>query len=157
MTNVEIWKTCVENANYEVSGFGRVRNASTGRILKQNISSSGYPFVHLGRKRKNMKVHILVASAFIGEKMPGFDVDHIDHDRTNANLNNLRYLSIKENRGKAGRMKRKPILQIENGIVVKRFESATAAAKEMKCVPSAIMAAANGKVKTSCGYCWRYV
>ena len=49
--------------------------------------------------RKYYYVHSLVALAFLGEKPHRHDVDHIDKDRKNNNLTNLRYLSYKQNRG----------------------------------------------------------
>ena len=41
-TNREIWKTISEYAEYEVSNFGRVRNATTDRILNGAINAGGY-------------------------------------------------------------------------------------------------------------------
>ena len=53
--------------DYSVSNFGNVRNDRTNRILKLGIDDSGYYKVILYKngKTKNMRVHKLVANAFI--------------------------------------------------------------------------------------------
>lgn len=88
-------------AFYEVSNLGRVRSIGTGqgrrtgKILRQWRSGHGYMLIDLqaGLKRNSKLVHCLVAEAFIGPRPEKQDVDHIDGDRTNATLINLRYLT----------------------------------------------------------------
>lgn len=77
--NQEIFMA-TENINYEISIFGRVRNAKTGKILKPSPMGSGYPDVSLSLdgKKTNHKIHQLVAKAFI-ENPHGYpSVDHIE-------------------------------------------------------------------------------
>ena len=50
-TNSEIWKSVDGYKNYEVSWFGRVRNAKTVRMLKPGTSTGGYLMVGLSKKR----------------------------------------------------------------------------------------------------------
>jgi DNA invertase Pin-like site-specific DNA recombinase len=86
---------------YEVSNLGRIRSVGTGqgrrtgKILRQWRSGHGYMLVDLqiDSKRKSRLVHCLVAESFIGPKPEKNDVDHIDGDRTNNMLLNLRYLT----------------------------------------------------------------
>lgn len=47
--------------------------------------------------RKGCFIHRLVAEAFIPKPLGATDVDHIDGDRTNNNLTNLRWVTHKEN------------------------------------------------------------
>ena len=99
----EIWKSldgiveCGEN--YSVSTLGNVRNDKSGRILKHMIVPNGYHHVSVykNRKQKQCVVHRLVAIAFIpnDENLP--IIDHIDHDKTNNTLENLRWCTQKEN------------------------------------------------------------
>ena len=57
-TNSEIWKSIDCCRNYEVSWFGRVRNAKTGRIVKPILGSNGYLIVNLC-KNGTSKVHTI--------------------------------------------------------------------------------------------------
>ncbi len=68
---------------YEVSNLGRVRNAWTGRILKQ---SGPRPKVCLaGYIGKTCEVCKLVGNAFLGEGR----IFHKDHDQKNNAVDNL--------------------------------------------------------------------
>lgn len=57
--------------------------------------SKGYKCVRLNRK--TFQVHQLVAKAFIGECPEGKQVDHIDRNRLNNDVSNLRYVTPSEN------------------------------------------------------------
>jgi hypothetical protein len=104
---VKRWKKIYGWPNYSVSTLGEVRNDNTGRILKHQKSKRGgyYPFVNLYKngKRKNMLVHFLVATAFLGKRPVGYHIDHDDSDVSNPALSNLKYLTIKENMAKRRR------------------------------------------------------
>jgi hypothetical protein len=104
----EVWKDIEGYENvYQVSNLGRVKSlerwviSNRGkrlvkeRILKANITPNGYVVVALGIK--NVKnVHRLVLETFypIDKKM---DVMHLDNDKTNNNLDNLKWGTRKEN------------------------------------------------------------
>ena len=89
----------IKDYDYEVSNFGNVRNINTGRILKQNRDGSGYYCVDLRKKnvRTIKKIHRLVAEAFIPNPNNKKCVDHINNDRHNNNIENLRWVSYSEN------------------------------------------------------------
>ena len=91
----EIWKIVVKD--YEVSNFGNIRRG--GCEIKGSIMNSGYRYFQLQEngKRKNYLIHQLVAYNFIGERPDKFDIDHIDRNKLNNNVSNLRYISHKEN------------------------------------------------------------
>lgn len=100
---------------YEVSDCGRVRSLNfnhTGRtqVLKAIVSGSGYLSVtlyNIGTK-KNTKVHKIVLTSFVGPRPPGLVADHIDANRTNNRVNNLRWISQSENvmRGRSPELSR---------------------------------------------------
>lgn len=48
-------------------------------------------------KRRTMKVHRLVYAAFHGDIPKGQHIDHIDHDKTNNSIGNLRLRDASEN------------------------------------------------------------
>ncbi len=82
--------------NYSVSNFGNVMNNVSGKILKASLDRYGYKIVGLNGKK--WKVHRLVAETFIpNPDNKKNNVDHKDTDRTNNNVNNLRFVSHQEN------------------------------------------------------------
>lgn len=92
--------------NYEVSSLGRVRSLHTRRnrgaadgILAEYANNSNYRLVMLSKDRvhKNVTVHSLVAEAFIRERGPGDEVNHIDGNKTNNKLENLEWVGKSEN------------------------------------------------------------
>ena len=95
----EIFKSIDGFDNYEVSTMGRVKNIVTDRILKQCINPHGYLQVYLyvnGKKTKYI-AHRLVSIVFIPNPDNKPNVDHIDGNRTNNNLENLRWATFSEN------------------------------------------------------------
>jgi len=93
----EIWKIAVEYEKYEISNFGNLRNGE--KIIKGCINGSGYRFFHLKRnnKNKNYRFHCLVAKAFIGERPEGLVIDHINRNKLDNRVENLRYITQKQN------------------------------------------------------------
>jgi hypothetical protein len=100
----ETFKNCIENYNYEVSNLGNVRRKlNTGEYKYINCSilksGGGYKYFQVVRdkKRINYLIHHLVAKVFIGDRPDGLVIDHIDRNSLNNNINNLRYVTQKEN------------------------------------------------------------
>jgi len=92
----EFYMILINYPNYEVSTYGNVRNRTTSRILKQSNDGHGYMVVCIdgqGIKR----VHKLVAFAFLNNYKNKKCVDHIDRNKLNNNILNLRYATHSEN------------------------------------------------------------
>ena len=80
--------------NVEVSNLGNVKK--NGKLVPQWTNKWGYKLVTLARKgKKHHQVHRLVAKTFIGDS--SLQVNHIDFDKGNNRIDNLEYLSSKEN------------------------------------------------------------
>ena len=96
---IEMWRKIQGCPNYSVSTFGRVRNDNTNKILKNPNTTTGYKKVKLrnNNKEKNVKIHRLVAHAFISNPYNKPCVDHIDNSKGNNRIDNLRWATISEN------------------------------------------------------------
>lgn len=105
MFSKENWKSVVGYEQfYEVSSYGRIKTLRGNRIMKPNLLRSGYYQIGLRdakRKTKMHMVHRLVLGAFVG--LSDLDCDHIDGNRINNNLENLEYVTPRENLIRAGR------------------------------------------------------
>ena len=91
----EIWKPIEGYENkYEVSNFGNVKRIKSGRILKPNAVSEGYLRVCLCDGRwKHKLCHRLVGKAFIENPNNYPQIDHIDADKINNRVENLRWVT----------------------------------------------------------------
>lgn len=98
----EIWKPIKGFPNYEVSSIGRVKGlnyANTGlpNILKPK--KQPYPTVSLRLNNKNnyIRIHRLVATAFLPNPENKPCVDHINGNPQDNKVSNLRWVTHKEN------------------------------------------------------------
>ena len=93
----EQWRRIESHPKYEVSSCGRVRRRD--RILIATLRGSTrakYYELHLGRG-KTYRIHRLVAEAFLPNPDGKPFVDHIDRDKLNNNVSNLRWVTKSEN------------------------------------------------------------
>lgn len=161
---------------YEVSNRGRVRNRH-GKILKQgNKQHTDYKRVHLARNNSArwFLVHRLVAVAFIPQEEGRDIVNHLDHDKSNNDVDNLEWTTVKDNCAYAaeqGRYKtphsnllkgrgllKTPVIATDKDGVEYRFESVTQGARILN-VPRSHVGSCCRNVygrKTAGGYSWRY-
>ena len=99
----EIWENIKGyNGDYLASTKGRIKSLKglSERILKQSLKMNGYLSVDLSdpvNGTKTKTVHGLVCEAFLGERPSGYQVDHVDGNKQNNFLTNLRYVTISVN------------------------------------------------------------
>ena len=111
---VEVWKDIDGYEGwYQVSNLGRVKRikkihcnhgktniVNREHILTPTTDKKGYSVVVLsnnGKDRKHMKVHRLVACAFIENKERKPQVDHINRIKSDNRVDNLRWVTNSEN------------------------------------------------------------
>lgn len=113
---MEVWKAVKDYEGlYEVSNLGRVRSVSRiirwgrgkgydklieSKILSPSINNSGYKIIPLSKpKHKTIcrTIHRLVAEAFIPNPNNLTDVNHKDEDKMNNNVENLEWMTHKDN------------------------------------------------------------
>tara|TARA_R110000868_G_scaffold153343_1_gene378721 strand:+ start:423 stop:908 length:486 start_codon:yes stop_codon:yes gene_type:complete len=100
-----MWKQIIDFPDYEVSTEGEVRktdyrNSKIPLLLKNILhKTTGRYVVNLykNQKIKQCPVHQLVANTFIPKIDGKTEIDHIDRNRINNNVSNLRWATRSEN------------------------------------------------------------
>lgn len=87
-----------EETRWSVNENGQVRNDENGKFLKGTILHT-YRYINFrwNKKQKNKSVHRLVAEAFLPNPNNLPYVHHIDGNRLNNKLENLKWVTAKEN------------------------------------------------------------
>lgn len=171
----EIWKDIPGyEGMYQVSNLGRVKSlVRKGKtyevILKQFSNGHGYLQVFLTRNSitKSYKVHRLVAQAFIPNPQNYRCIDHINTIRTDNRVENLRWVSHKENsanpitkeRVTSAVIKRvgKIVMQYDiQGNLIKTWDTPAQAAKTLGICDGPIRKCCLGKESTYKGFIWKY-
>ena len=94
------WINCLLDNDYEIYNEYPfyIRKKSNGKIIKEGINNV-YGYVHVSLNSVQYLKHRIVAIQFIPNDDPlvKTEVDHINHDRSDYHLSNLRWCSAKEN------------------------------------------------------------
>ena len=184
----EIWvDICGYEGLYQVSNQGRVRSLDREIYKNNNVKqfsksfilkfekNKGYNYVHLFKNgvRKRMAVHRLVAEAFIPNPGNKPEVDHINTIRDDNRVENLHWVTPKENmENPLTKEKRKIIkptgrpkgtnsikvvqLDKDTNELIKIWNSAMEAQRECGFANNDINKCCRGKYKTHKGYKWMY-
>ena len=95
---MERWSQ-IPNTHYSISSEGRVRNDETNKMKSMDATSDGYHKVDLysNGKRTSVRVHRLVAEAFIPNPNELPQINHIDGNKENNNVKNLEWVNNSQN------------------------------------------------------------
>ena len=160
---VEIWRTTYESDAHEVSNFGRIRYATTKRVLKGCVLSTGYRQYQIAGV--GCQSHRVVARAFIPNPDSKPTVDHYkSSEKSNNKLTNLRWATAAEQNANTERpatneKNQRPVRMLDKDTreFIRRFDSATAAARYLnKRRPVNIGLALRGRSRTAYGFVWEY-
>lgn len=179
----QVWKTINGYEGlYQVNNLGQIKSLNFGRtgkqgLLKTTINKHGYECVHLSKNKGDqiLFVHVLVAKAFIDNPNPSIktQVNHIDGNKLNNHLDNLEWVSPKENTNHAiknGLRERMPIRNpkgksnkfsktigqySKQGDLIKVWFCISDAARFYRCNPCSIVNCAKGRKKSANGYVWK--
>ena len=175
----EIWKDIVGYEGlYQISNLGNVRSLNynhTGKvgILKGGYNPAGYRIVlfNTADKGKNyFTIHRLVAQTFIPNPENKPCIDHINGDRSDNRVENLRWVTQEENQNfplaKKNKSqsqindskKSKTVLQLDinTGEVINEFPSGKEVERQLGLDQAHISACCNGKARSAGGYIWKY-
>lgn len=167
---------------YQISSYGRVRSyprevimpkgyfkkdwkrTYKSRILKQVEDGGGYLMVTLydatkTRQGKNFKVHRLVCSSFILNMDNKPHIDHMDCNRKNNHVSNLRWCTCSENQNNRNTLKKRemPVIQLSlDGKFVQEYRSAKYAEKIFDFSAQCIRECCKKRQLTHKGYLWVY-
>jgi hypothetical protein len=107
----------ISQYHYMVGPVGFIYKRGEG-LVSQRDDGRGYRCVTVLCKdgqRRTLKVHRIVWEWFNGDIPQGIHVDHIDGDKTNNHIDNLRLLSASENSARCDRSNNKKRTRITSG------------------------------------------
>lgn len=143
-----------------------------GRLLKPKVDKDGYLGITLQIARgpkMQMRLHRIVALTFIPNPKKLEIVGHKDNNPKNNNVGNLEWCTQKQNVRHSINCKRfyrppfgedhylsKPVFQIKEGQIIKRFGNGREAAAALSADSSQINKCANGMRQSAHGYQWKF-
>ena len=175
---LEEWKAVVGYEGlYEISNFGNVKSKykrgapKKEKYLSQAKTGKGYLCVSLYKNGKAItkKVHRLVAEAFIPNPDNKREVNHIDGDKLNSRVDNLEWVTPKENIEKSWEIglskklfgeeapRSRIVNQYDlNGNFIRQWKCIMYIQRELGYLQGNISSCCRGRKTKAYGYIWRY-
>ena len=158
MSSEELFDIPLEDFNnYSITKDGKIWSKKSNKYLKQQICN-GYYTVR-NSKSKTYATHRLVAITFLENKNNYKVVNHIDENPLNNDVNNLEWVSQKENINKCSKVTSHPrrVIQLDlNANIINIYNSLTEAAENISLTRHAINKVCLNINKTAGGYKWKY-
>jgi hypothetical protein len=158
MNSEELFNIPLEGLEkYRITKDGRVWSDKSNKFLNQTLCN-GYYNIKVN-KSKTCAVHRLVAITFLENKNNCNIVNHIDEDPLNNNINNLEWVTQKENINKCSKETSHPrrVIQLDlKGNYMMLHESLTEAGEYINLTRHAINKVCLGINKSAGGYKWKY-
>lgn len=142
------------------------------KLQSLTINNNGYREVRISieGKRSTMTVHRLIGKTFIPNPENKPTLDHIDRDRTNNRVSNLRWCTLSENMQnpltisyvKTLNIKRdhsnqfKPVVALKGNVLIQKYNSLTETEKD-GFVGHQVYLACSGRTKSHRGFQWMYL
>ena len=105
--DAKVFKHYPEKRFTDKNGFEFIR-LERFKPMKPSINKMGYSKFCFGHKKQgnnwNIELHRIVAECFLGPCPEGFEVDHINADKSNNHISNLQYLTKEDNIRKGNRV-----------------------------------------------------
>lgn len=156
---MEVFKDIKSNPDYQISNEGRVWSKKSNRYMKPLRDTDGYLRIRLSMgngKARTEKIHRLVAIAFIDNPNGLPEVNHINHQRDDNRVDNLEWVSHKENSEKIQKVRQVGKYDRE-GNLLETFDTLAQAAKAENTTPSNILALMKRKPQKTRKYLWKYI
>lgn len=152
----ESWKEVVGYEGlYKVSNSGDIKNKK-GQLKKKRLDKDGYVCCSLYKdgKTKNVRIHRIVAEAFIPNPENKPIINHKDENKQNNFFSNLEWCDVNYNNRYS---KAKKILQFDlKGNFIKEWKCVRDIVRELGFNIECITGCCSRKYKTSHGFIWRY-
>jgi hypothetical protein len=142
-----------------VASLGNKTNHKLPILLKPNTDKDGYYYVTLkdNKKGKTLKIHKLVATAFIPNHSSMEVINHIDENRQNNYYTNLEWCSPDHNWrvGSVGRSQQKVVKLSITGEFISIYDSLMEAARQNNINQGNITNCLKGRCKSVGGFKWK--
>lgn len=150
---------------YQISETGELYNTLTKNYPKGWINSQGYRmyYVNINGIKKTMYAHRMVAETYIPHNSEQDCVNHKDGNKLNNNINNLEWVTKKENNRHAVKNNLNPLYKKvycydKNKVLVCIYESIQAASKITGFSENSISAGCQSIKKNLIhGYYWNFI
>ena len=161
----EEWRVIADYPKYLVSSKGRIRSLQRNHdLLLKPVKTNGYYKVRLTKNKQatDKLIAYLVYFTFNDDIIrDNYVIDHIDGNKLNNNVENLRYISRSENTQAAYYSQKnqsniRPVVCYKDGQYIGTYSSCKEAGRQLDCDASAISKCCRGLYTHTHGYVFNY-